>query len=46
VQLHFFGGLTFLAIAELEGLNARTIKRDWQAARHLLAASMGAHPVD
>jgi RNA polymerase sigma factor (TIGR02999 family) len=46
VQLHFFGGLTFLAIAELEGLNERTIKRDWQAARHMLAASMGAHPAD
>jgi len=41
VQLHFFGGLTFGAIAELEGLNERTIKRDWQAARHLLAATMG-----
>jgi len=46
VQLHFFGGLTFAAIAELEGLNERTIKRDWQAARHLLAASMGAQPAD
>ena len=46
VQLHFFGGLTFPAIAELEGLNERTIKRDWQAARHLLAASMGAQPAD
>ena len=44
VQLHFFGGLTFGAIAELEGLNERTIKRDWQAARHLLAASMGSVP--
>ena len=32
------------AIAELEGLNERTIKRDWQAARHVLAASMGSHP--
>ena len=42
VQLHFFGGLSFVAIAELEGLNERTIKRDWQAARHMLAASMNA----
>ena len=40
VQLHFFGGLTFTAIAELEGLNERTIKRDWQAARLLLASAM------
>jgi RNA polymerase sigma factor (TIGR02999 family) len=44
VQLHFFGGLTFGAIAELEGLNERTIKRDWQAARHVLAASMDGAP--
>lgn len=41
VQLHFFGGLGFGEIAELEGLNERTIKRDWQAARQMLAASMG-----
>ena len=46
VQLHFFAGLAFPAIAELEGLNERTIKRDWQAARHQLAASMGAHHSD
>ncbi len=37
VSLHFFGGLSFPAIAEIEGLNERTIKRDWQAARLLLA---------
>lgn len=41
VQLHFFGGLAFPAIAELEGLNERTVKRDWQAAKMLLAAEMG-----
>jgi RNA polymerase sigma factor (TIGR02999 family) len=41
VQLHFFAGLSFVAIAELEGLNERTIKRDWQAARQLLAANLG-----
>lgn len=41
VQLHFFGGLTFFAIAELEGLNERTIKRDWQAARLVLASAIG-----
>lgn len=44
VQLHFFGGLTFTAIAELEGLNERTIKRDWQAARLLLASAIGPPP--
>lgn len=37
VSLHFFGGLSFPAIAEIEGLNERTVKRDWQAARLLLA---------
>lgn len=42
VQLHFFGGLTFRAIAELEGLAERTVKRDWQAARLMLAAGMQA----
>lgn len=42
VQLHFFAGLSFPAIAELEQLNERTIKRDWQAARALLAAEMRA----
>ena len=41
VQLHFFGGLSFISIAELEGLNERTIKRDWQAARLVLAAAIG-----
>jgi len=42
VQLHFFGGLGFAEIAELEGLNERTIKRDWQAARLMLASAMNA----
>ncbi len=40
VQLHFFGGLGFAEIAELEGLNERTVKRDWQAARLMLASTM------
>ena len=40
VSLHFFGGLSFPAIAEIEGLNERTVKRDWQAARLLLAGQM------
>lgn len=42
VNLHFFGGLGFAAIAELEGINERTVKRDWQAARLMLAAAMHA----
>ncbi len=46
VQLYFFGGLGFAEIAELEGLNQRTIKRDWQAARLMLATRMGQLPAD
>lgn len=44
VQLHFFGGLAFPEVAELEGLTVRTVMRDWQAARALLAAEMQAGP--
>jgi RNA polymerase sigma factor (TIGR02999 family) len=40
VHLHFFAGMSFVEIGELEGLNERTIKRDWQAARLLLASEM------
>lgn len=37
VQLHFFGGLEFAEIAEHEGIALSTVKRDWNAARALLA---------
>ncbi len=40
VNLHFFAGMSFPEIAALESLNERTVKRDWQAARALLAAEM------
>ncbi|MFZ2236894.1 MAG: ECF-type sigma factor [Dokdonella sp.] len=40
VQLHFFAGMTFAEIGALEGLNERTIKRDWEAARRLLCSEM------
>ena len=40
VQLHFFAGMTFAEIGALEGLNERTIKRDWEAARRLLGSEM------
>ncbi|MEO7065205.1 MAG: ECF-type sigma factor [Dokdonella sp.] len=40
VQLHFFAGLTFAEIGVLEDLNERTIKRDWEAARRVLATEM------
>lgn len=44
VQLHFFGGLAFPEVAALEGLTVRTVMRDWQAARALLAAEMALPP--
>lgn len=44
VQLHFFGGMAFPEVAELEGLTVRTVMRDWQAARALLAAEMNEPP--
>ncbi|HET9049790.1 MAG TPA: ECF-type sigma factor [Chiayiivirga sp.] len=40
VQLHFSAGLSFGTIGALEGLNERTIKRDWEAARRVLAMAM------
>ena len=36
VDLHFFGGLTFVEIAELRGVSERTVQRDWRKARLLL----------
>lgn len=42
VQLHFFAGMTFAEIGAIEGLNERTIKRDWEAARRLLGSEMSA----
>jgi len=46
VQLHFFAGLPFTEIAELEGLTVRTVMRDWQAARAMLALEMRAERRD
>ena len=36
VDLHFFGGFSFVEIAELRGVSERTVQRDWQKARLLL----------
>jgi len=33
VEMHFFGGLSFDEMAEVLGVSARTIKRDWLMAR-------------
>jgi RNA polymerase sigma factor (TIGR02999 family) len=36
VDLHFFGGFSFVEIAELRGVSERTVQRDWRKARMLL----------
>jgi RNA polymerase sigma factor (TIGR02999 family) len=36
VDLHFFGGFTFIEIGELRGVSERTVQRDWRKARMLL----------
>jgi len=46
VELRFFGGLTNGEIAEILGVNERTVKRDWQMARAWLFSQLqrdGAH---
>jgi RNA polymerase sigma factor (TIGR02999 family) len=40
VELRFFGGLTNLEIAEILGVNDRTVKRDWQMARAWLFSQL------
>ena len=40
VQLRFFGGLLEAEAAELLGVNAKTVRRDWAAARVWLHAEM------
>jgi RNA polymerase sigma factor (TIGR02999 family) len=36
VDLHFFGGFSFVEIAGLRGVSDRTVQRDWRKARLLL----------
>jgi RNA polymerase sigma factor (TIGR02999 family) len=36
VDLHFFGGFSFVELAELRGVAERTVQRDWRKARLLL----------
>ena len=40
VELHFFGGLTLLEIAEATGRSEATVKRDWRRARTWLYRAM------
>ena len=36
VELHFFGGLSFVEIAALRNVNERTVRRHWNSARAFL----------
>jgi len=40
VELHYFGGLPFPALAELLGCSERTAKREWERARAFLHAQL------
>jgi RNA polymerase sigma factor (TIGR02999 family) len=40
VELHFFAGLEFQEIAQLRGVDERTVRRHWQRARAFLHANM------
>jgi RNA polymerase sigma factor (TIGR02999 family) len=44
VDLHFFGGLSFVEIAELRGVSERTVQRDWRKARLFLYQTLGDEP--
>ena len=41
VELRYFGGLTDLEIGEALGVTDRTVRRDWERARLLLAGLLG-----
>ena len=40
VELRYFGGLTEAEVAATFNLSERTVKRDWEKARLLLAAAL------
>jgi RNA polymerase sigma factor (TIGR02999 family) len=40
VELHYFGGIQFPALAELLGCSERTTKREWERARAFLHAQL------
>lgn len=46
VELRYFAGLSFVEIAELQGLTERTAKRDWRKARAFLLAELGGGPLE
>ena len=40
VEMRYFGGLSEVEIAESLGVTPRTVRRDWEKARLLLAESL------
>lgn len=40
VRWHFFAGLSFLEIAQMRGVNERTVRRHWDMAKAFLAQAM------
>lgn len=44
VEMRYFGGLTEVEIAEIQGLSGRTVRRDWNKARMLLATLLEDQP--
>jgi DNA-directed RNA polymerase specialized sigma24 family protein len=40
VEMRYFGGLNDLEIAQALGVTDRTVRRDWEKARLLLAAAL------
>ena len=40
VELHSFGGLTYGEIADIIGVDERTVRRDWRVARAWLVGHM------
>jgi RNA polymerase sigma factor (sigma-70 family) len=41
VELRYFAGLTEVEIAEALGVTERTVRRDWEKAKLLLARALG-----
>jgi DNA-directed RNA polymerase specialized sigma24 family protein len=42
VDLKFFCGCSFVEIAAMQGVNERTVRRDWDKARAFLRGQYGA----
>jgi len=46
VMYQFFGGMTQKAIADVLGVSARTVRREWRKARAWLARELSAHGLE